>query len=263
MKKVIKISIGVKDNHFLPFLIPLIVFVFFEIFFSYPKMIYVIFVLVNLTIFFPLWQWAKASNINKQWWNFFILPAIMSSMVIAYSIFLNNKILIQSLFIIDIFFLFFYLRSVYYYLIYPQSYELFSIENISSYGNWLTFFFLSATVYGLQSFLDLPIWLLELIMLAVIILIVYQTIWANKIDFKKGLPYILICCLILIELSWAISFLPFNYNIAGLILAIGYYILIGLVKDHLLDKLDKKTVKTYLGIGLTSLFLILLTAQWL
>lgn len=252
-----------KYNRLLPLLIPLIVFVFLEIFFSYPKMIYVFLVLINLTIFFALWQLAKASNINKQWWNFLILPALMSSMVMAYSIFLNNKILIQFLFITDIIFLYFYLRCVYYYLIYPQAYELFSIENISSYGDWLTFFLLTATVYGLQSFLDLPIWLLEIAMLFVIILIVYQTIWVNKIDFKKGLPYLLICCLILIELSWSISFLPFNYNILGLILAICYYILIGLVKNHLLDKLDKKAIKTYLTIGLTCLFLILFTAQWL
>jgi len=251
-----------KHIRLLPLLIPLIVFVLFEIFFCYPKMIFVIFILINLTIFFALWQLAKASNINKQWWNFLILPALMSSMVIAYSIFLNNKILIQILFIIDIILLYFYLRYVYYYLIYPQFYEIFSIENISSYGNWLTFFLMVATVYGLQSFLNLPIWLSEIFMLIVIILIVYQTIWANKIDLKKGLPYILICCLILVELSWSISFLPFNYNIAGLILAIGYYILIGLVKDHLLDKLDKRALKIYLSIGLASLFLILLTARW-
>ncbi|MEK7203176.1 MAG: hypothetical protein AAB653_02560 [Patescibacteria group bacterium] len=252
-----------KHIYLLPLLISIIVFIFLEVFFYYPKMIYVIFVLINLTIFFAFWQLTKISNINKQWWNFLILPALMSSTIIAYSIFLNNKILIQSLFIVDVIFLYFYLRCVYYYLIYPQSYELFSIENISSYGNWLTFFFMAVTVYGLQSFLNLPVWLLETVMLAIIILIVYQIIWVNKIDFKKGLPYILICCLILIELSWSISFLPFNYNIAGLILAIGYYVLIGLTKDHLLDKLDQKALKAYLAVGLTSLFLILLTAQWL
>lgn len=252
-----------KYNHFLPLLTSLVVFILLEIFFSYPKIIYIILVLINFVIFFALWQMAKASKIDKRWWNFLILPALMSSAVIAYSIFLNNKILIQILFIIDIAFLYFYLRCVYYYLIRPQFYETFSIENISSYGNLLTFFLIATTIYGLQSFLGAPIWILEIIMLIIIFFIVYQIIWVNKIDFKKGLTYILICCLILVELSWSISFLSFNYNIAGLFLAINYYILVGLVKDYSLNKLDKKTIKMYLGIGLTCLFLILFTAQWL
>ncbi|MDO9399199.1 MAG: hypothetical protein Q7T79_00715 [bacterium] len=254
-----------KYNYLLPLLTPLIVFVFLEIFFGYPKMIYIILVLINLIIFFTVWRLTKASKIDKQWWNFLILPALMSSMVIAYSIFLNNnnKILIQLLFIASIIFLYFYLYCVYYYLIRPQSYKTFSIENISSYGNLLTFFLTASTIYGLQSFLNLPIWILEIIMSVIIFLIVYQIIWANKIDFKKGLPYILVCCLILIEFSWSISFLPFNYNIAGLILTIGYYILASLMKDHLLDKLNKKAIKIYLSIGLISLLLILFTAQWL
>ncbi|MBU0879698.1 hypothetical protein KKH00_02725, partial [Patescibacteria group bacterium] len=231
-----------KYNYLLPLFTSLIVFILLETFSSYPKLIYIILILINSIIFFTLWQLIKASKTDKQWWNFLILPALMSSMVIAYSIFLDNKILIQLLFIANTVFLYFYLRCIYHYLIHPQSYKTFSIENISSYGNLLTFFLLASTIYGLQSFLNLPIWILEIVMLIIIFLIIYQSIWANKIDFKKGLPYILVCCLILFELSWPISFLPFNYNIAGLILTIDYYILISLTKEHLLNKLNKKTI---------------------
>ena len=252
-----------KYNYLLPLLTPLIVFILLETFSSYPKLIYIILILINSIIFFTLWQLTRASKTDKQWWNFLILPALMSSMVIAYSIFLNNKILIQLLFIANTIFLYFYLYCVYHYLIRPQFYKTFSIENISSYGNLLIFFLLTSTIYGLQSFLNLPIWILEIVMLIIIFLIIYQSIWANKIDFKKSLPYILVCCLILFEFSWPISFLPFNYNIAGLILTIDYYILISLIKEHLLDKLNKKTIKIYLTIGLISLFLILLTSQWI
>lgn len=252
-----------KLNRLWPLLIPLLVFALAEMYFFYPKLIYVAAVLANLFIFFAVWQFSRYSEIDKRWWNYLILPAVMSTTVMAYSVFISSKFLIQLLFIFNLVFLYLYLRQVYYYLLKPAAYKVFSIENLSSYINWLTFFFLAATVYGLQSFLNLPVSWLALIMLGVTALIVYQIIWANKIELKIGLPYILISCLILVELSWSISFLPFNYNISGLGLAICYYVIIGLVKNHLLDKLDATKVKMYLILGSVSLFLILFTAKWL
>ncbi len=250
-------------NRFLPLLIPLFTLILFEIFFFNPKMIYVVLVLVNLLIFFAVWQFIKDSDMNKDWWNFLILPSMMSTVVVIYTILLSNKFLIQLLFILNIILLYFYLCYIYYYLVRPAAYRAFSIENISSYGNFLTFFLIATTIYGMQAFLSVKTWLLMIIMLAATCLIVYQVMWANKIDLNKGLIYILISCLIILELSWSISFLPLNHHIAGLIIAICYYMLIGLVRHFLLDKLDKKIIRLYLGFGMASLFVVLITARWL
>lgn len=250
------------NNRFLPLLIPVLVFLLQEIYFFNPRLIYVTATLAVLSVFFVVWQFSRASKIDNQWWNYLILPALMSLAVMVYSIFISNKSVIQLLFILNLIFLYLYLRYVYYHLLNPLAYEVFSLESISAYVNWLVFFILASTFYGLASFLNLPISWLVLIMISTTALLVYQIIWANKIKFKAGLPYILISCLILVELFWSISFLPFNYNIAGLSLAICYYVIIGLVKNHLLDQLDAAKVKTYLILGLVSLFLILFTARW-
>lgn len=247
----------------LPLLIPLIVLMFFEVFFFYPKMIYAVLVLVNLLICFTVWRFSRASDVDKRWWNFFILPGLMSTSIMVYTVLLANKTIIQSFFILDVVLLYFYLRYVYYYLFRPAAYEPFSIENISSYGNFLTFFLVSAAVYGLQSFLNLRVWLLMAVILFVAALIIYQIIWANKINFKKSLPCVLINCLILIELSWSLSFLPLNHNVSGLTLAICYYMLIGLSRHYLLGGLDKNKIKLYLSFGFISILIILLTARWL
>ena len=252
-----------KLNRLLPLFIPLVIYTLDEMYFFYPKLIYAAAILINLLIFFAVWQFCAVSQVDKQWWNYLILPAVMSAAVVAYSVFLSSKLIIQLLFVSNLVFLYFYSRHIYYYLLNPSAYEVFSIENISSYINWLSFFLISATIYGLQSFLNLPIFRLALILLAATALIVYQIIWVNKIELEKGLPYILISCLILVELCWAISFLPFNYNISGLSLAICFYVVIGLIKNNLLDKLDVKKVRMYLIIGSASLFLILFTAKWI
>ena len=250
------------NNRLLPLLIPLLVILLQEMYFFYPRLIYLTAVLAILLIFFAVWQFGGASKIDSQWWNYLILPAIMTLAVMAYSVFISHKLIIQLLFISNLVFLYLYLRHLYYYLFNPLAYEAFSLENISSYVNWLIFFLLAATLYGLESFLNLSIFWLALIIISAAALLVYQIIWVNKIELMVGLPYILLSCLILVELFWSISFLPFNYNIAGLSLAICYYVIIGLVKNHLFNKLDAAKVKMYLILGSASLFLVLLTARW-
>lgn len=252
-----------KLNRLLPLLAPLLVFVLEEIYFFSPKLIYAMAALIILIIFFAIWQLARSSQVDGRWWNYLILPAALAAAVMAYSVFLSNKFLVQLSFVFYAVFLCLYLRYVYYYLLRPAAYQVFSIENLSAYANWLAFFLLAAAVYGLQSFLNSPISLLMLIMLAAAALLAYQIIWANKIELKAGLPFILISCLILVELFWVISFLPFNHNISGLSLAICYYAVIGLVKNHLLDKLEASKVKMYLIVGGASLFLITITAKWM
>ena len=187
----------------------------------------------------------------------------MSAAIITYSTLLVSKFIIQLLFILNIISLYFYLRNVYYYLVRPAAYKIFTIESISSYGNFLIFFLISAALYGFQSFLNIKVWPLMMALLAITALIVYQMIWANKIDLSRGMIYILISCLVILELSWSVSFLPLNHNIAGLIIAICYYMLTGLIRHYLLDKLDKEKIKSYLGFGMASLFIILFAAKWM
>ncbi len=220
-------------------------------------------VLADLLIFFTLWQFCRKSQIDKKWWNYLILPVLAFSATLAYTIFLTNKTIIQAIFILIVILLYFYLRYVYYYLLVPLNYSVFSIANISSFTNFLTFFLLAAIFYGLQSFLNISIWLLEIIIVPLFLLSIYQIVWANKIEIKKALVFILIGGFILFQFSWSISFLPFNYNISALSLALTYYILVGLVINFLLDKLDKKKIRMYLAVGLVGLFFMLITSKWM
>lgn len=252
-----------KYNRLLPLLIPFIILLLFELFFFSPKMIYVSLVLANLLIFFSVSQFTKASETSADWWNFLIIPSLFLTSLTIYSVLFASKLAVQSLFILNFAFLYFYLRAVYYYLNRPAMYKNSTLENISSYGNFLTFFFASSVIYGLQSFLNISIWPLAVVMAVVAALIVYQMVLVNKIEVKSTLVYILIGSLVLVELAWSISFLPLNFNAAGLILAICYYMLMGMVKHHLLDNLEKRTVKLYLSFGFGSVLLILLTARWM
>ena len=252
-----------KYNRLLPLLIPLINLILFEVFLYNPKMIYVSLVIANLLLFFAINQFTKSSKISNEWWNFLILPTLFITSLSAYSVLAINKYLVQVLFAANTVFLYYYLRTIYYHLIQPKSYGKFSLENISSYGNFITFFFVASVVYGLQSFLNIPIWSLMVIMAIVSMLIVYQVAWINKINIKLAFIYVIVASMVLVELAWSISFLPLNYNISGLVLAICYYMLIGTIKHRLLDTLDRRTVELYLFFGFGSIIILLITARWM
>ncbi|MBU1684290.1 hypothetical protein KKC56_02385, partial [Patescibacteria group bacterium] len=130
-------------------------------------------------------------------------------------------------------------------------------------GNFLTFFFTSSVIYGLQSFIHAPIWMLMIIITPIIFLMTYNILWINEINNKENFIFILINYLILAEITWSLSFLPLNYHIIALILSICYYVLVNLLKLYLKNILTYKTIKLYLISGCAGIILILLTAQWL
>jgi hypothetical protein len=105
--------------------------------------------------------------------------------------------------------------------------------------------------------------LLAFFILLFFLLVIYQVIWANKIDLNLGFVFILILGFVLIEAAWSISFLPLNYNVLGMVLAICYYISIGLTRFHLRNKLNRKVVKLYLFLGFISILILLLTSRWI
>jgi len=252
-----------KHGRILILLTPIVIFFLFELYFFYQKTFYYSIFLAIILILFTVRQISRKSEIDKNWWNFLILPACFLVSVSIYSSLLTNNFYIQLLFFVNMVFLYFYLRNIYYYLIRPEFYKAQTLENLSSYGNFLVIFFFSSAMYGLQSFLNITISLLIFFILLLFALVIYQVIWANRIDMNLGFIFILVLCLILVEIAWSASFLPLNYNVLGMVLAICYYILIGLTRFYLKDKLNTKIIKLYLFSGFISIFILLLTSSWI
>jgi hypothetical protein len=247
---------------FLPLIVPSVAFGLFELFYFYPKMFFVAQVLLALLFFFSVYLFVNKSFTGESWAILIMLPAQFTLALNSFSLLIPGTLLIQSLYVLNAVFLYFYFRSLYYYLFRPDRYRDYFFENLSSYGNFLTFYFAASTVYGLQSFVNIPVWILMIGLLLVTSLIVLQLFWSYRIKGKKRLVFIPLLCLVLAELAWSASFLTLSYYVLGLILTICYYILIGVTRFYLLDKLDGKIVKLYLFYGLLSILVVLLTARW-
>ena len=251
-----------KYNRYLPLFITLFTWLLMEWFFWQARMIYVVYALVIILFFFAIRQFVIGASHSEKWWNLAILPICFFTGLLVFSTLIPNRTLIQALFMVNALFLYVYFRTIYNFLILPKNYKSGSLENISSYGNFLAFYFIASAMYGMQVFLNIDIWLLLLIALVFIGLIIYQMLWVNRIDPRQGVLYLIIICLILAELAWSASFLTLSYYVLGLLLAVCYYVLIGLSRFHLLNRLTKATVKAYLIFGFSSILAVLLTANW-
>lgn len=252
-----------KINRFLPLITPLLCFALTELYFFNHKMIYFSVIAIQLLLFFTVWQFTAVSRKEEKWWNYFLLPSLFCLNLSAFSILVPNIFFVQVLLIFNLVFLYLYLRSIYYYLMEHSKYKENSMQNFSSYANFLSIYFVASAMYGLQSFLNASVWLLMSVLLIEVMLVIYQVMWSNKIDIRMGFFYIVLSGLVILEVSWAVSFLTLSYYILGLIVAISYYLLIGLVRFYLLGTLNATQIKHYMILGFSSILFVLLTARWL
>jgi len=255
-----------KYSRLLVLIAPVLILVFSELIIFSPHLFFTVLPLVNLTVLAAILVFLKASKTKKTLDTYLgtaILPLGFFSSIFVYSSLAVNRFFIQFLFFAGAGFIYFYLRYLYYYLVRPEFCSGDTLKNISSLGNFFIIFFSASAIYGLQSFLNLPVWLLMIFMLIVIFLAAYQIMWANKIEMKLAFAHILVSGVVLLEIGWSISFLPLNHNIAGLILTICYWALTGLSLSYLNDNLNRKIIKQYLIFGFLGILIVLLSARWM
>lgn len=254
--------LSMKYSYLLIFITPLVVFGLFESMLFYPlffgRFLLGIIFLISLSLFI----FADFGRFKPSWWNILFLPFVFSVSLAIYSSLLSNRTIIHLLFAVGAIFIWSYLRNSYYFFVKDSDGKGRLLENLSAYGGFLAFFFLGTSAYGLKSFFGISLVLLATGLFLGILLIIYQNIWVNSFKLKDGGIFIPIIFLILAEMAAAIYYLPLNYNALGLILAICYYMLIGLLKAHLRKNLNKQSVKFYLFFGLLSFLAIFLSSKW-
>ena len=129
-----------KINRFLPLITPLFAYGLLEMFFIWPSLLYAAALLGVIFFFFTAWQFAKNSAFDEKWWNIIILPSLFFLGSISFSIFVSGASLAQLLFFINLIFLHLYFRSIYYLSGKKHMEDSYSLENLSAYGNFLSFY---------------------------------------------------------------------------------------------------------------------------
>jgi hypothetical protein len=250
-------------NRFFSLILAILIFIGFEVLFKKPDWIYFLILYFIFVTAALIWQAIGKGLITfGARWKFLITPLSLVLSGLFFIIFLENLFLKHFLAILISILVGFFLENIIIYIYFHERYQASSLENISNYLNLISIFFFTSSIFGVFSFLNISLWLLTILILVIVALLIYETMWINKFfSFKKWI-YILVISLISVETFWAVTFLPVSFYVSGAILTIVYYILSGLSRNYLLGILDKRILKRYLIVSIIVLILILGTAKW-
>lgn len=230
--------------------------------FYYPKNIYWAPFILILFIGFAI-AVLSGRRLNGDFWRLLIGPVIFIASAFLFVLFIDSFLIRWLVAALAAVFLGFFLENFFYYSYQPGRYQPYALENTANYFNLLSVFLFFSSAYSLIVFLDLSMTILAILILLVVGLLSYQVTWFYKIPLSKSWLYLLISLLLAIEFFWVVSFLPTSFYVNGLILAVVYYFILGLIYSHLLDKLDKRVIRRYALVSLGALVIILGTARWL
>ena len=198
-----------------------------------------------------------------QFWTLLGTPVLF--LVSGYSLFLffEDQSAKITMTVIVAMLLFFFAEHVFTYTHLPAKYQAYAIEHLSLLLNLLSLFFFSAAGFGGMILLQSPLYIMGAVFFLLVLFFVYSTLWAGKIENKRALSYSLAGALLATEIFTALSYLPTGFYTNAAVLAVCFYLFLGLSKAHFMNQLSRKVWKRYLFLGFSLLFLIAVTARWL
>lgn len=251
-----------KFNVFLPLIFSVAMLVIIIAVLTTPQLLIYFVVILLLLSFFISWSFAKEAKHMQGLWQFTILPIVTNLITVGYLMIQSDKLIIYVLCAFLLVFNYIYWRYLYFYLNNPSRYQSFSLEYLSFYINFALAFFLSTSVFGLRSFLDLSLSWSLLIMSVCLLLILYQFNWICKYQKKISLVYMLVLWAVLIEFFIVLLYLPLNHNTLGFIWSVGYYLLSVVVNDKLKDKLNSSRLRIYILVSVLCVLVTMISARW-
>jgi hypothetical protein len=243
--------------------LPVAIFGCFEALLAWPQFFYQLSGAIVALAIVAVYLLAARNQVEANWWQFLLLPLTTLVSVLAYSVLISQAGLIHLLYILSSFFVLIYLRTVYYFLHQPGRYKLRSIENSASYLNFYNFFLLSSSLYGFQSYLSLKDYQFVLLVFLYTCVVFYQLMWVMKLSLLDSAKHISVAAIVISEIALALSFLPFDYNVSGLVLALCYYLISSLYRSEISETLTREKVKYYAGFAIIVFLLIFITVRWL
>ncbi len=246
-----------KKSLFLLFLTPIFVLLLLEVFCFKPELSYLPFFVLTVLMAFVVKKMIGGSFFSWEYVATLGFPLMFIFFSAAYSMLTPLAVIRQAVFGLVMIFTFLYLRNI------SKEDKSVFIENIFSYAGFLLVFFAFSFFYGLRVFLGTSIVLLVCLIMGLVVLVILNVFWANRIAIKNSMIYIFLISLLMTQIAWSLYFLSLSYSYLGLILAMCYYMVIGVVKPYLRDSLTKKTVIVYLTCGVSGIMIVIFSAQWL
>lgn len=158
---------------------------------------------------------------------------------------------------------YFYAEHLFRFIHLPAVYQAHGLQNTGGVMSILTIFYLSASAYALMSFVRLPLLLLSSALFVWLAISAASALWIAHVPRERAFTFALAAAIMFTQLFVAVSFLPTSFMTSGALIAVLYYMFMGLSRAHVQAKLGRKVIRRYVGIGFCMLLALLITAQWI
>lgn len=254
-----------KYQRAIPIITPLIIWLLNELFLAQPALFNVSWSLGLLVIVLSVRLVTRRRPLF--WLAFLTAPVLFFLSLAFYAATIINPFWIQLIFLLIVWFLFFYLRDLYYYAAAVGTEEeqtrwAARLENLLIAGSVLAVWAAAAVLFDLPVFVNWPIYFL-LPVWAVIVGLSLAQFKAFKAAAGTAGRLWLVLVLLLVELLWALTWWPFNYNILALFAVFAYYLALLIMRLAASDNLNRRALKLPLILGALAMLLLFLTSRWL
>lgn len=251
-----------KKNSLYLILTPFLLWLLNELYIFEPSLFFVSLSLGLLILAFFI-RLLITKNSKEFWPQYILTPALFYFSFSFYSAIIANQIWIQIIFLFNAWFIYSYLKNIYYFFSFGAPEREFKLRRLLLSGSFLSVFALASTLYGLPIFLN---W--SFVTLLFIFILFSAAAFGQFLIFSKNVDnaqkiFWGVDILILGEFAGVIFLLPLNYNILGLLVAIVFYLLILFNNWRTEDRLDFKNLRWPIAIAGFIFIIILLSARWL
>lgn len=244
------------------------IFIFHLFFFSliisafiWAKSFYYILIAFNILFLFYSFSFKKIISEKRDYW-FFVLPGLFLNSLLFYSSLLVSKFYIILFIVVGLFISYYYFLELKKRLPRKNSLKSNSVSTWSDVLGLLFLFLAASFFYGLTYFLNIDNWILFLAISVVLLVSSWQNIFLVKENIKITIFFGSLFLFSVLPLVWILFFLPFNFNILGLLLSLCYYLGLSLIRFYLGRGLTIKKIKYNLTFIILLLIITLLLVKW-
>lgn len=223
---------------------------------------WLVFLITTLSLSVTIWEFTKR-KLNKRFFDFLLAPLLLVISNGYFLMFLSDLMLYRATVIVTAVLLYLFLEQILNYFFYSLKYQPYTLESFSFYTNILTVFFVSAGLFSAITFLHTSRFMITGVLLLFALACVYQTFWVHKISWGKSHLFLAAIPLALSQLFLTISFWPTNFFVNALVIAVLFYLMVGLSRLFLLETLNRNSIIFYLTTGFVTVGIVLFTAQWI
>ncbi len=251
-----------KKNSFYLVFAPILLWLLNELYILEPSLFFVSLSFSLLIIAFFVRLIVKKNS--KRFWPLFVLtPALFYFSLSFYSAIIVGQFWIQLIFLINAWFVYSYLKNIYYYFSFGAPEREIKLRRLLTGGSFLSVFAIAATLYGLPIFLNWSFVVLLMIFVLFALALFSQFLVFSKDIDNPQLLFLGIDVLVLAEFAGVFFLFPLNYNILGFLVAIIFYLLLLFNNWRLEERLVFKHLRWPIAVAGFIFIIMFLSARWL